>query len=112
MKMRKSRLKNPGKLLGITLASAIVCLSTQAPAAGLACGDRTSLLTALADKYKEATVAVGVTNSGGLVEVLSSGDGQTWTIIVSSPEGLTCLLATGEGWRAIYADPAALDPKV
>ena len=28
----------------------------------------------------------GVTNTGGLVEVLSTGDGNTWTIIVTTPQ--------------------------
>lgn len=77
-----------------------------------ACDQRQRVIGHLAQKYKEATVAVGVTNGGGLVEVLSSGDGQTWTIIVSSPNGVTCLLATGEGWRPIQADHVKLEPKV
>lgn len=75
------------------------------------CDQRQRVIGHLADKYKEATVAVGVTNSGGLVEVLSSGDGQTWTIIVSSPNGVTCLLATGEGWRALHGIAETLDPE-
>ncbi len=75
------------------------------------CDRRQRVLGHLADKYKEAPVAIGVTNGGGLVEVLSSGDGQTWTIIVSNPDGLTCLLATGEGWRPIQPEPGHLDPE-
>ena len=55
----------------------------------------------LANKYKEAPVAVGVTNTGGLVEVYSTGDGNTWTIIVTTPQGMSCLVAAGEGWRTI-----------
>jgi hypothetical protein len=59
------------------------------------------VLSLLASKYKEAPVAVGVTNTGGLVEVLSSGDGATWTIIITTPEGWSCLVAYGEGWRGL-----------
>ena len=62
------------------------------------CNSRDSVLTLLANKYKEAPVAVGVTNTGGLVEVLSTGDGNTWTIIVTTPQGMSCLVAAGEGW--------------
>jgi len=75
------------------------------------CDRRQRVLGHLADKYKESPVAIGVTNGGGLVEVLSTGDGRTWTIIVSNPDGLTCLLATGEGWRPIHSDPHRLDPE-
>ncbi len=76
------------------------------------CDQRQRVLGHLADKYKEAPVAIGVTSAGSLVEVLSTGDGRTWTIIVSNPDGLTCLLATGEGWRAIQSDHSKLDPQV
>ena len=73
------------------------------------CNSRDSVLTLLANKYKEAPVAVGVTNTGGLVEVLSTGDGNTWTIIVTTPQGMSCLVAAGEGWRAV--DKAILEPE-
>ncbi|MGH6947329.1 MAG: hypothetical protein ACREDZ_08375 [Kiloniellales bacterium] len=64
------------------------------------CNKRDNVLKLLADKYQEAPVAVGVTNNGGLVEVLTTGSGKTWTIIVTSPKGVSCLVAAGEGWRA------------
>ena len=60
----------------------------------------------LAKKYGEAPVAIGVTNKGGLVEVLTTSDGNTWTIIVSMPNGLSCLVAEGEGWRTMKYKPA------
>lgn len=68
---------------------------------GAQCRDRDQVLEHLAGKYKEAPIAVGVTSTGGLVEVLSSGDGGTWTIIVTSPTGLSCLMAAGDGWRPL-----------
>lgn len=81
------------------------------PAQSQTCDQRQRVIGHLAAKYKEAPIAIGVTNAGGLVEVLSTGDGQTWTIIVSSPDGTSCLLATGEGWRAIHLDPVEADPE-
>ncbi len=42
----------------------------------------------------------GVTYRGGLVETLSTGDGKTWTIIISAPDGEARMVAAGEGWRA------------
>lgn len=65
------------------------------------CNKRDNVISLLANKYKESPIAVGVTNTGGLVEVLSTGDGNTWTIIVTTPQGMSCLVAAGEGWRAI-----------
>lgn len=74
------------------------------------CNDRDSVIALLAKKYKEAPVALGVTNTGGLVEVLSTGNGDTWTIIVTTPQGLSCLVAAGEGWHAIE-ETVALEPE-
>ena len=33
--------------------------------------------------------------------VLTSDDGSTWTIIVSMPNGTSCLLAAGENWQPV-----------
>ncbi len=65
-----------------------------------ACAPRDTVLAHLASKYHEAPVAVGVTNKGGLIEVLSTPDGKTWTIIVTSPQGLSCMVAAGEDWQS------------
>ncbi len=62
---------------------------------------RDRVLTHLAEKYGEAPVAVGLTSAGGLVEVLTTDDGRTWTIIVTTPQGISCLVAAGEGWRDV-----------
>jgi len=94
--------------LGTTEAMA----QTQAPGQAQQCDERTKVIGHLASKYREAPVAIGVTSAGGLVEVLSTGDGNTWTIIVSNPNGVSCLIAAGEGWRAIRFDNTAADPRV
>jgi hypothetical protein len=56
-------------------------------------------------------IAVGVTNRGGLVEVLSTGDGNTWTIIISSPNGESCMIAAGKSWRALPKTGARAGPR-
>lgn len=76
------------------------------------CDQRAKVIGHLAQKYQEAPVAIGVTTSGGIVEVLTSGDGSTWTIILSNPNGTSCLVAAGEGWRALPFDKTAYDPQV
>jgi len=86
-------------------------MAGSAPAVGqvFQCDERAKVLDHLADKYQEIPVAIGVTSSGGLVEVLSTGDGNTWTIIMTSPQGLSCLIAAGEGWRGVTAVPMGPD---
>ena len=73
------------------------------------CNKRDNVLALLAKKYKETPIAAGVTNTGGLVEVLTDIKSGTWTIIVTTPQGVSCLVAAGEGWRNM--EQIALEPE-
>lgn len=76
-----------------------LCVWAATAHAEVACDERDIVMAVLAEKYKEAPVAAGITNSGGLVEVFKTEGFGTWTITVTSPEGLMCLIAAGEGWQ-------------
>ena len=85
---------------------------TQAPQPQQQCNTRDAVLKLLSNKYSETPVAYGVTNSGGLIEVLKSvpnANDDTWTIIITTPQGMSCLMAAGEGWKAM--EQLALDPE-
>ncbi|MGH6882770.1 hypothetical protein [Hypericibacter sp.] len=64
-----------------------------------ACGHRADVLKELSERYKEASVALGLASNGSLLEVFSSNGGATWTIIATSPSGTSCLVAAGEDWQ-------------
>jgi hypothetical protein len=95
------------KILALSAGLAIV--STSAATAQPQCDQRDSVLQVLQQKYKEQPIALGVTHNGGLVEVLTTGNGNTWSIIVTTPQGMSCLVAAGEGWKAMQQ--VALDPE-
>ncbi len=65
------------------------------------CTDRSSALSHLSKTYREQPVAMGLASSGGIVEVLTNDKGSSWSIIVTMPSGVTCLVAAGEGWEAL-----------
>lgn len=96
-------------LKSLVIGSALVLVSASALAAPQ-CNTRETVLDLLSEKYSEAPIAVGVANNGGLVEVLSTGDGETWSIIITSPKGMSCLVAAGEGWR-MFEGQLALEPE-
>jgi len=81
------------------LAAAALTVSASAMAAPMACRPRDDVLTQLSTKFKEAPVAIGLANNGGLLEVLTAGKGETWTIIITMPNGVSCLVAAGEDWQ-------------
>jgi hypothetical protein len=64
-----------------------------------ACGHHADVLKELADRYKETPVALGLASNGNLLEVFSTDNGATWTIIVTSPNGTSCLVAAGQDWQ-------------
>ena len=84
-----------GKVAG---TSAFVLLPAVAAAQESACAPRETLVGQLAQKYSETPTAVGLSSDGSLVEVLTSDDGTTWTILISMPNGTSCLVASGESW--------------
>lgn len=65
------------------------------------CDTRANVISVLQGKYKESQAAVGVTMNGALLEVWTTEDGATWSILVSNPGGQTCLVAAGEGWQSV-----------
>ena len=73
------------------------------------CFKRDDLLTYLSNNFKEAPIAVGLTDAGMLLEVFSSKKGETWTVAVTTPAGLTCLMATGQDWQ-LAPRIAAVEP--
>lgn len=74
------------------------------------CVKRTDFLDHLSKNYDEAPVAMGLTSSGRVLEVVASENG-SWTIIVTMPNGVSCGIASGESWQetapVIKKDPKA-----
>ena len=92
----------------LAVVFALACGLAAAPAAAqVACNNRDKIIDWLGARYKEAPVATGVSSKGALVEVLTSKDGTTWTILLTSPNGTSCIVETGQAWQTKpHRDPA------
>ncbi|MGF1631971.1 MAG: hypothetical protein ACFCUT_21045 [Kiloniellaceae bacterium] len=80
-----------------------------ASALDLLCYPRGAMVESLEASHGETPAFAGVTSAGSLFEVLVSPDG-SFTALVTFPDGLTCPIAMGEGWRhhpETSVDPAA-----
>ena len=63
------------------------------------CDTRENLMKNLKDSFGEVTRHSGFADSSGFpIEVLVSPGGDTFTIVVTYPHGLTCRIAAGWGW--------------
>ncbi len=76
-------------------------IGTTPAAAQTVCMNRADVLEQLSSKYAETPISLGLAKSGDVVEIFSSGDGDTWTMVLTRPDGKTCLVASGEAWQAI-----------
>ena len=99
-------IRRHGTLILTTVAALII--PALASAAPLVCGARDEVLTKLASSFHEEPVSVALTSDGQLLEVLKS-DTLTWSILITNPNGVTCLVAAGENWQDKYH--AALQPE-
>ena len=84
-----------------TLISLPAAAQMQAQQQQASCAKRVDVLKHLSAKYTETPVALGLANNGGVLEVLSSKTGSSWTIIITMPNGPTCMVAAGENWEKI-----------
>ncbi len=94
--------------LGAAAVLAVMFMSTPAAANGPLCVERAKLVQGLSAKYQEQRKGVGITATNtGALEFYASEKG-TWTIVVTTTGGQTCILATGHSWHTVPA--VALGP--
>ena len=93
---------------GAALALAVLCTAALPAAARNVCMKRAELAGVL-EKHKETPAAIGLASNGSLIEVFTAEDGATWSIVMTSPEGVACVVAVGEDWdqRLLLEAPAA-----
>lgn len=70
-----------------------------APAlAQMVCGKHADIVKRLTERFQEKRSGSGLGADGNLVELFTAKSGG-WTILLTKPGGLTCLVAVGEHWR-------------
>src|SRR5687767_1517355 len=80
------------------LSVAVAALAVGTAQAQQVCGPRSIVVQKLKSELGEKPEAAGLTHSGGVIEILASKDG-SWAVIMTAPNGLSCLLAAGEAWE-------------
>lgn len=89
------RLRTTATLVALVVAS---CLIAPTALAQSACGSHKMVAENLNKTYAETPVSMGVTIGGAVIEVFASPDG-TWTLVITQPNGVTCLIAAGKDWE-------------
>jgi len=63
------------------------------------CDERAEIVAVLTDEYGEVPVAMGIANNRGVIEIFTSDE--SWTIMLTMPNGTTCLVAAGGVWETL-----------
>lgn len=67
----------------------------------LPCGPRDVIVELLAERWGETRKSVALDTNGAMVEIFASEETRTWTLAVSNPGGVTCIVLTGHAWEAV-----------
>jgi hypothetical protein len=67
--------------------------------AQMACGTRDSVVAKLGEKYGEVRRGGGLAGPTAIIEIWASEATGSWTILKTTPNGLTCIIAVGDAWQ-------------
>ena len=87
------------KILLIVAGVLLILTGTTTPAdAQSVCAVHQTVVEKLKKTFDEQATSAGLSSNGGMLEVYTSPTG-TWTIVLTRPDGISCLMATGEHWE-------------
>jgi hypothetical protein len=83
-------------LAGLNLAGAA---QAQAPR-GPPCADRRQVVAQLNMVFGERLIGSGLADGGFVLELFASRAG-SWTVFATTPQGLSCFIASGQAWEPV-----------
>ncbi|WP_318329025.1 hypothetical protein [Sulfitobacter sp. D35] len=94
----------------LAAGSAFYLFATQQAAAqSRNCAPRDAVVSRLAQGYGESRQSMGLGSNNAVVEVFASAETGTWTITVTTPNGLTCLVASGQSFETLAEAAPIID---
>ncbi len=91
-------------LFGLLLASALL-LPAGAGRAQDSCMSRDEAVAWLEARFGEQVIGRGLADGGRVMFEIFTGPKGTWTLLVSTPEGPSCIIADGFDWQQMAPRP-------
>lgn len=93
------------KILALSFGVGAMLLATQHAFAQSTqnCAPRDRVVARLAESFGETRQSIGLAPNNGVVEVFASRETGSWTITVTMPTGVTCLVASGQSYEKFAA---------
>ena len=86
------------RILSLGFGSILLCSAAVSANPQLPCAERSKIADRLQEHFGEEVRAVGMSETGTVIEVYVSPE-RTWTMLVSLPDGKTCMVQAGEAWE-------------
>ena len=86
-------------VLGYAAFATLADAQTQTLNPQALCGKRAEIVQQLGKKYGETRRSLGLSQGRGVVELFASEETGSWTILLTSPQGTSCMMAAGEAFQ-------------
>jgi hypothetical protein len=77
----------------------MAAVAPPAQAQTMPCGARADIIERLGEKYGETRRGGGLAGPTAVIELYASDKTGSWTILRTGTNGLSCVMAVGEGWQ-------------
>ena len=88
------------RLVSTALVFGLAALAPPAIAQGLRCLPRDALIDQLKKDFGEELTGGGLQSETQLLEVWTSDRSGSFTVFVTQPTGISCIVATGDNWNS------------
>lgn len=79
----------------------LIALTAGTAIAANNCAPRDAVIGRLASGYGETRQSMGLGSNNAVMEVFASEETGSWTITVTMPNGMTCLVASGQAFEEL-----------
>ena len=86
----------------VAAGAAVAVMGTGSSVLESSCANRDVVVERQQTKYKETLAAGGlqkIQNSSSVLEVWATAETGTFTVMLTAPNGVTCVMATGTDWH-------------
>lgn len=73
------------------------------------CAPRDTAVEYLSEQWGEAIVGAGLESPTSILEVWVAEETGTWTIVRTTPDGMSCIVASGTDWRKGAPGPKGVE---
>ncbi|MBT0957728.1 hypothetical protein IV417_10030 [Alphaproteobacteria bacterium KMM 3653] len=91
------------KIAGMVGAGLVIAT----PALSAACGKRDTVVAGLEEKFSETLTAGGMQSATAVLEVWSSAESGSFTVLLTHANGISCIVSSGTGF---FRAPESVKP--